>query len=326
MSAETGRPQYFCTNGVYVFKTQSILDRARSNNTDSSPRCQHSAPLIRSRLDRYSSQSPPAAWWNTGPDLGRLGILAAPALQANKARTLLVPSSSCGIPKAAAYSANITSVAPAGNGPGWLAAWPAGTPWPGTVVMNAQQGGAIHNSAIIQASADGSIQVLSTGDTDLVIDIDGYFLPGAAGPQGPAGIPGPQGGSGTPGMPGDSWPTGHSRSDRGTGPAAPQEAREVQDHPVELATPVTTGPPGNDGNSGPAGSDGKTAWVTTFIASPDAAGNTVLSGSNLLAASIAACNEAASHGHALLKIEPGLYDLQAGSLNLCDKVDIEGSG
>jgi hypothetical protein len=92
----------------------------------------------------------------------------APSLVAKKARTFLVPNSSCAVPKAAAYAANFVVGVPAGKTVGWLAAWPDDIGWPGTVVVNAAQGGIIGNFAVVAAGADGGIQVLATDDTDLV--------------------------------------------------------------------------------------------------------------------------------------------------------------
>lgn len=124
---------------------------------------------------------------------GMTAGFGAPSLVANKARTLLVPSSSCAIPKALAYSANFVVVVPTGKAVGWLAAWPDDKTWPGTVVLNAVQGGVIGNSAIVAAGADGGIQVMATDNTDLVIDIYGYYLVGGAGTVGPTGPVGPAG-------------------------------------------------------------------------------------------------------------------------------------
>jgi hypothetical protein len=85
-------------------------------------------------------------------------------------------NSDCGIPAAAAYSLNFAVVAPAGAGVGYVSAWPDDQQWPGTVVLNADQGGVVDNSAIVAAGADGGIQVMSRDNTDLVIDINGYFV------------------------------------------------------------------------------------------------------------------------------------------------------
>ncbi len=77
---------------------------------------------------------------------GKTGPFGAPSLVANQARVVPVPSSNCGVPAAAAYSMSFVSVTPLGQTVGWVAAWQDNMSWPGTVVLNAPQGGIIDNS------------------------------------------------------------------------------------------------------------------------------------------------------------------------------------
>jgi hypothetical protein len=107
---------------------------------------------------------------------GTTGAFGPPALAGSVARTIPVPQSSCGVPAAAAYSLNFAVIVPNGGSLGYLSAWPDDENWPGTVVLNALQGGIVDNSAIVPAGADGGIQVMATHATDLVIDINGYFI------------------------------------------------------------------------------------------------------------------------------------------------------
>src|SRR5208337_1669053 len=85
-------------------------------------------------------------------------------------------SSSCGIPTSAqAYSMRMTVVAP---GPlGYLTTWPAGQPFPVVATLNALNGGVVGNQALVPAGTNGAISVYVTNNTDLVIDINGYFGP-----------------------------------------------------------------------------------------------------------------------------------------------------
>src|SRR4029079_11309949 len=99
-----------------------------------------------------------------------------PSLAAGQARVVPVSSSNCGVPVAAAYSMNFVSVTPLGQPVGWIAAWQSDMSWPGTVVLNALQGGVVDNSAMVPAGADGAIQVLATDKADLVIDMNGYYV------------------------------------------------------------------------------------------------------------------------------------------------------
>lgn len=118
----------------------------------------------------------PCRLMDTRAGSGKTGAFGAPALVAGQARKLMMQNSDCGIPASAAYSLNFAVVAPTGAGVGYVAAWPDDQQWPGTIVVNADQGGVVDNSAIIAAGADGGIQVMSRDNTDLVIDINGYFV------------------------------------------------------------------------------------------------------------------------------------------------------
>jgi hypothetical protein len=118
----------------------------------------------------------PCRLLDTRADQGFKGAFGPPALTANQPRTVNVPQSGCGVPAAAAYSLNFAVVPPAGGIVGYLSAWAVGQPMPGTAVLNDSQGGIANEAAIVAASANGSFQVQATGNTDLVIDINGYFV------------------------------------------------------------------------------------------------------------------------------------------------------
>ena len=148
---------------------------------------------------------------------GKTGRFGPPSLVASQARVVPVPLSNCGVPVAAAYSMNFISVTPLGQAVGWVAAWQDDTAWPGTVVLNALQGGIVDNSAIVPAGADGGIQVLATDNCDLVIDMNGYYVQattvqGPIGPQGPMGPAGPAGATGATGPIGPAGAPGSSGS------------------------------------------------------------------------------------------------------------------
>jgi hypothetical protein len=135
------------------------------------------------------------------------GAFGTPSLVANTPRIFPVPASNCGVPVAAAYSMNFVSITPAGQAVGFVGAWQDDHPWPGTVVLNAVQGGIVDNAAIVPAGADGGIQVMASGNCDLVIDMNGYYvqtgnLQGPPGPQGLQGPPGPTGAQGPQGLTG----------------------------------------------------------------------------------------------------------------------------
>jgi hypothetical protein len=110
--------------------------------------------------------------------------LGGPFLQGDEERDFPVLDSMClqGI-TATAYSFNVTAVPhPAGSGMGYLTVWPEGETRPLVSTLNNLTGTIVANAAIVAAGTGGDIAVYPNGNTDLVIDIDGYFAPpGAAG-------------------------------------------------------------------------------------------------------------------------------------------------
>jgi hypothetical protein len=76
---------------------------------------------------------------------------------------------------AQAYSLNFTAVPKASLG--YLTAWPAGQSQPLAASLNALTGAITANAVILPAGANGAVDVFATDDTDLVIDINGYFAP-----------------------------------------------------------------------------------------------------------------------------------------------------
>ncbi len=112
--------------------------------------------------------------------------LGGPYLVGGQSRAFPIPSSTCQIPSSAqAYSLNFTAV-PRGGTLGWLSAWPTGQTWPGVSTLNSLTGTVTANAAIVPAGSNGAINVLSNNgnDTDVVIDINGYFAPAASAPGG----------------------------------------------------------------------------------------------------------------------------------------------
>ena len=107
------------------------------------------------------------------------GPLGGPSLVGNATRTFPLLTSSCGIPPAAqAYSLNFTSV-PQGS-LGYLTVWPAGQTQPFVSTLNALTGTITANAAIVPAGTNGDVSVFATNNSDLVIDVNGYFAPPTA--------------------------------------------------------------------------------------------------------------------------------------------------
>lgn len=210
--------------------------------------------------------------------LGKTGAFGPPSLVAGRVRVIPVPSSNCGVPAAAAYSLNFVSVTPVGQPVAWVAAWQDDAAFPGTVVLNALQGGIVDNSAIVLAGTDGGIQVLATNNTDLVVDMNGYYVqattiqgpPGPGGPQGPSGPQGPQG---------------------ATGPAGPTGA---------------TGPAGPQGPTGPQGLSGTSAFADFFALMPPDNAATVAPGTD-----VSFPQDGPTSGASIARTGPSSFNLSA---------------
>ena len=93
--------------------------------------------------------------------------------------------STCDIPSTAqAYSLNFTALPANGQVLGYLTAWPSGQPQPNVSTLNAPTGTVVANAAIVPAGSGGYINVYPAGnDTDLLVDINGYFAPASSGPN-----------------------------------------------------------------------------------------------------------------------------------------------
>lgn len=96
-----------------------------------------------------------------------------------------MPSGTCNIPSiAAAYSINITAVPK--KVLGYLTVWPSGQTQPVVSTLNSWDGRIKANAVIVPAGDQGGINLYATDETDVVLDINGYFtapsyLPGNEG-------------------------------------------------------------------------------------------------------------------------------------------------
>ena len=94
------------------------------------------------------------------------------------ARSFTLPSGPCGIPVTAqAYSLNVT-VVPQGE-LGYITVWPTGQSQPLASTLNSLDGEVQANAAVVAAGTGGSagaISVFATNNTDLILDINGYFV------------------------------------------------------------------------------------------------------------------------------------------------------
>jgi hypothetical protein len=108
------------------------------------------------------------------------GPFGGPFMSAGETRSFTLPSSACGIPSdVGAYSLNFT-VAPHGTF-GYLSTWATGQPQPFVSTLNAFEGEITANAAIVPAGEGGGVSVYVTHETDVIIDVNGYFAPAASG-------------------------------------------------------------------------------------------------------------------------------------------------
>jgi hypothetical protein len=106
------------------------------------------------------------------------GSLAGPFLAGLAERDFPVLESAC-IPRSAnplAYSLNFTVVPhPSGQQLGYLTVWPQGDAKPMVSTLNNPTATLVANAAIVAAGSSGGIAVYPDQNTDLVVDINGYF-------------------------------------------------------------------------------------------------------------------------------------------------------
>ena len=101
--------------------------------------------------------------------------LGPPFMPGGQAREFPILSSPCfpaGL-NPAAYSFNFTAVPRVPLG--YMTVWPAGQPQPVVSTLNAPTGTVTANAALVPAGTGGDIEVFPSNDTDLVIDVNGYF-------------------------------------------------------------------------------------------------------------------------------------------------------
>ncbi|MCC6344699.1 MAG: hypothetical protein IT166_21040 [Bryobacterales bacterium] len=199
--------------------------------------------------------------------LGFSGAFGAPAIAGGQKRDVPIPLGNCGIPGGArAFSLNIT-VAP--HGPlQYLTAWPAGAAQPNISTLNSFEGKIVANAAIVPAGSGGMISIFVTDTTDVIVDINGYYVDlsgnGIVGPTGPPGPVGPQGTTGATGPSGATGPIGPVGA---MGPMGPVGA---------------TGPMGPVGATGPAGAQGPAMLVYGSVYHvPDLLSSTVFGGADV---------------------------------------------
>lgn len=97
-----------------------------------------------------------------------------PFIGGGNTREFVLPLGVCSIPPSAeAYSLNVTVVP---RKPlAFLTIWPSGVPRPLVSTLNAFDGAVVANAAIVPAGNNRGVNVYASDDTDVIIDINGYF-------------------------------------------------------------------------------------------------------------------------------------------------------
>ena len=105
---------------------------------------------------------------------GATGEFGGPVLAAGQVRSYDLLLANCGLPgHAAAYSLNATVVPTTALG--YLTLWPAGAAQPFVSTLNATDDPVVANAAIVPAGTAGGVTSFVTGQTHLILDLNGYF-------------------------------------------------------------------------------------------------------------------------------------------------------
>lgn len=107
---------------------------------------------------------------------GKSGEYGPPGIAGGTSRTMSIPGSGCGVPSSAqAFSLNVTAVP---SGPlGYLTMWPGGQAQPFVSTLNSFDGQVVANAAIVPAGFSGTVSVFASNNSDVIVDINGYFAP-----------------------------------------------------------------------------------------------------------------------------------------------------
>jgi hypothetical protein len=104
------------------------------------------------------------------------GAFGGPSIAGGASRDFIIPNGACGVPSTAlGYSFNV-AVVPAGA-LAYLTLWPTGQARPGTSTLNSLDGRIKSNAAIVSAGTAGAVSVFASDTTNVILDINGYFVP-----------------------------------------------------------------------------------------------------------------------------------------------------
>jgi hypothetical protein len=256
-----------------------------------------------------------------------------------------------GIPETA-VSAKLNFVAVNPAGAGHLTVYPCDVTRPLASALNYMPGVNNANEISVPVSDDGDVCVYTWAETDIVVDVYGYYIAssggtgeqGPAGPQGDVGATGPAGADGEDGFDGEDGVDGQDGADGAQGPVGTGIT-------VKGTLPNDeAGPPGFNGtDTGDVWIDvNNEAWVWTEADTWDDAGNIQgpagAAGQDAesparviwvaddgtvaftkLSDALASITDASATKPYLIKIAPGTYT-ETATVEMKDFVDVEGSG
>jgi hypothetical protein len=109
------------------------------------------------------------------------GPFGGPVYAALETRTYDIAAGGCpGLPLSAqAYSLNLTILNYNVGSGSYVTAWPAGTSRPNVSSVNFGTGVPVANASVVATGSSGQISVFAGGSTDILIDLNGYFIGGA---------------------------------------------------------------------------------------------------------------------------------------------------
>ncbi len=120
----------------------------------------------------------PCRIMDTRAGSGQTGAFGPPTLSGGSIRTVPIPTHpSCAVPATAlAYSLNVTVVPPTGVPLYFLTIWPTGQAQPNASTLNDVPGMILANAAVVPAGTSGSVNIFVLNTTDVVVDINGYYV------------------------------------------------------------------------------------------------------------------------------------------------------
>ncbi len=186
-------------------------------------------------------------------------------------RDFPILSGICGLPATAvSYSLNVT-VVPKTN-LRFLTIYAAGDDQPTTSTLNAVGGDPVANGAVVKAGTNGAVRVFTTDETDVVLDVNGYYI------EAPAAVPGPQGPAGPVGANGPQGPAGSAGATGSQGPAGTPGTPGPQGIP---GLPGINGVNGTNGTNGATGAAGPVVYSASLTSVAFGSSFAPLSGLNM---------------------------------------------